>query len=235
MDPVLPILFFTHNRTETAIRTLHGLFDRLDYPSVHYLICDDRSTPDHLDTIRIELERFGKSYKILSTNTSHYGLGASMNNGLHEGFQLADVVLRMEDDWFLTKPFQPYPYIDFLQTHPESGAIRLGMMFRKETELKSENDFLFRVYSELHRTMTFNNQIAFVHKRVHDELGFYEENVHPDIVEKKMAYAYNRVTNKGRNGKLNVYWPVGWPINTYGNPETFFLHIGDSTIGHTFR
>lgn len=252
-DKLLPVVFLTHDRTNVARECLRSLATNLKCRGreLVWLICSDRSQDGHVESLLAVLNEcgvpLGRCFAILTTKERH-GLGASMNNGiLHAMDEDAglgcEVCLRTEDDWLLKRPLDVTQYVDAMTRGSGLiGAVRMGMMFRDDSELvpfhdhaRPESDgLLYRLKSRAGRTMTFNNQVALVSASVYDLCGLYDENVSPDDVEKNMAVRYNKATSRGAASPF-VCWPVGWATNREQDDRLPFAHIGESTLGHRFE
>lgn len=226
---MLPVIVTTHNRTGIADLCIRKLSENLD--DIYVIVSDDRSEPWHLQKIKSTCDELGLHYKILTATNESFGLGASLNRGLDEAFRVSDIALRMEDDWILESKLNPNEFVSFLRN--KGSAVRMGMMFRDRDELIKETDTLYRVMSRAGKIMTFNNQVALVHKRIYEKIGRYEENVSPEIVERAMAMKFNRETQFGRDDNYGVYWPIGWRTWVEHDKTLPFCHAGVSTLGHS--
>ena len=228
----LPVCVFTRNRTRCAMATAEALLSNLSCSgrAIRYVLCDDRSEPGHVDAVLSVFRNRGVEPSVHLCDGSRHGLGASMNNGLRDAFSDSDLCLRIEDDWILKRPLDVGPWCDAMGPM-RIGSLRLGMMFRKPSELVPSECGLLRVASEPHRTYTFNNQVAIVSRDLWRMLGPYVENVHPQRTERDMAVRYNALTLKGSRPPY-VMWPEGWETMSHHGPNMAFDHAGVSTLGH---
>lgn len=109
------VVITTHNRTRVAQETIKFMVRNFRYKNVKWIISDDRSDPGHIESLIETFKECGvENVTVCRTDSKRYGLGASLNNGLREAFKFSDIVLTMEDDWILEKPFNPAYYIKYL-------------------------------------------------------------------------------------------------------------------------
>lgn len=228
----LPICIFTHNRTQVACATVRALLRNLkaDGYDMWYILCDDRSKPGHVNAVKAAFNEFGVKPTVFLNDERRWGLGASMNRGLEAALAHNDVCLRLEDDWMLDRPLDVGRWASVMNDR-SIGAVRLGMMFRKDYELNDFGDGLMKLVSAKGRRFNFNNQVALVHCGVHYLCGGYKENESPQIVERDMADRFNEQTHFGLLSPW-ICWPKGWARCRYYDPTLPFVHIGRSTIGN---
>ena len=236
--PVLAVVFQTHNRTAMARFVLESFVKNMKYDGrVHYVIADDRSFPGHVEALEDVLVANGVSdYHICRTDATHWGLGTSINNGLRHAFQMTDVVLTTEDDWWCKARMDMTPYVRAVMQGNVAG-VRFGSMNKRfNVLLPSPYDGLQQVTgardcSPDHRYV-FNAQIMLRNKRVFDALGMYRENVDIDTVERDMMRKYNSRFKDGRDTSMMVLWPKKLERGTLDSG--YFMHIGRSTAGHGY-
>lgn len=231
----LPVAIFTHDRTACAMAVVDSLIRNLRCGErrIEWILCDDRSKPGHVAAVVDVFRRAGIEPTVHLNNDGRTGLGAAMNKGIVDAFGRSHECLRIEDDWLLKRPLDLGDWVEDMDKL-SIGSLRLGMMFRKPHELLRYADGLLRVVSDMHRTYTFNNQVAVVTDTVYDLCGLYKENVPPAEVERDMAIKYNRITSKCKASPW-VCWPDGWATNRYYDDTLPFAHVGLSTIGHGYK
>jgi len=234
MNGTLPIIFLTKDRTGCACACADAMLSRLSVSgyTLRHIVCDDGSTPGHLEAVLGVYRRHGVEPSVHVSTRERHGLGAIMNMGLEDAFldPSVDKCLRMEDDWLLKRPLDIGPLVGQMDSL-KIGSLRLGMMFREESELPPFNKCLLRVRSLKKQTFTYNNQIAVVTRGMYEMLGRYPENAAPPVVEKHAANKYNKITDYGHNPPY-VAWPAGWKTKTYYDEKLPFAHIGASISGH---
>lgn len=229
--PTVSIVIFTHNRTNVAVEVIKSLVKNIVYPKLNWIISDDRSYSGHLEKLKSTFNELNIEPKICVTTKDHWGLGASMNNGLKEAFKTGDVVLRTEDDWFLEKKLFLRKYIEQICCDSRIAGIRMAMV---GSNVHSESEYDVPGLKCLvgdYNSWIFNNQVMLVHKRIHDAIGWYKENSTADREENEFRSRYNSFTNSGRE-KLHVYSPIEMKWGTLDDPSLWFIHVGRSTLGH---
>lgn len=229
------VVIFTHNRTNVARETLKSLFRNLKYSGeLNWILTDDRSTSEHLIAMREVFSEANVKYDLCQTIATRFGLGASMNIGLQKAFEKSDIALRVEDDWLLEKELQLDRFVKTLEENRNVAGIRMGMIGGGVNT--DSNLFKDKNYKPLigpnDAAWLFVNQVAIVHKRIHDALGWYKENVSADKSEEDFRTRFNKVTNNGRENWL-LLAPSEMKWRTFDDPSLWFIHIGRSTLGHT--
>ena len=230
--PYVTVVMTTHNRTNVACAVIDSLVKNIKYPKLKWCISDDRSDEGHIWSL---VDQFNKNniydIKILYTDNKHYGLGASLNNGLRYAWTNSDIVLTTEDDMLLTSVLNLEKYVNILNNDTNVCGIRFGQIdsiFKKFK--KKYNDITYSIqYHNMDNPFIFNNQIMLRHKRIYDILGYYKENIHSDEQEYDMVKRYNKLTCKGNSNKYKVLWPIEIPIGTFKSVTGLFKHIGLSS------
>lgn len=230
------VIMTTHNRTETAKITIESLVKRLKYPKLHWFIADDRSDPGHVQQLVDKFAELGvNDVNVTETDSEHWGLGASLNNALSAAFRLTDVVLTTEDDWYLQYDFDISECVDVLKSDTSVCTIRLGTAhcLFDYLEVTDNPDFCVVNTAKYNRDENkkgnvLSLQVALRHRRLFDLVGMYQENKHPDIVEKNMNSRYCA------QNKLKVLWPSYFSTKSLVNSTNPFVHFGESTVGHEY-
>ena len=239
-DPMwIMAVITTHNRTATALATIESLVKHLKYPRLKWCLCDDRSEPGHVAKLMDKFAELGvEDVKVCRTTEEHWGLGASLNNGLKAAFDLAPVVFTTEDDWMLEQDLDLTEWVTFLNTHVEAAVVRLGMLNLKtgNARLEKETKTLSRVtWPKNHQFgWLITNQVALRHRRLYDALGLYMENVHSDVAEQEFNMRHRRYLGDYTKDMLRVYWPTKFPTGTLRSPKLPFYHFGHSTVEHGY-
>lgn len=197
----------THNRTSVACAVIDSLIKNLKYPKLKWCISDDRSESGHVEALTKQFHLNGIDDVVVTrTNGAKYGLGASLNNGLKYAWNNSDIVLTTEDDWYIEKDLDIINDVRVLLSNPDICMIRYGTLFVDNIKNKpwyvntSQYNSLFDyVYSRSKNStkMIFNNPIGLRHKRIYDKIGYYPENVEPDVVERVISDRYNDLTTYG--------------------------------------
>ena len=125
--PYVTVVMTTHNRTNVACAVIDSLVKNIKYPKLKWCISDDRSDEGHIWSL---VDQFNKNniydIKILYTDNKHYGLGASLNNGLRYAWTNSDIVLTTEDDMLLTSVLNLEKYVNILNNDTNVCGIRFG-------------------------------------------------------------------------------------------------------------
>lgn len=233
--PSVSVVIFTHNRTNVASETIKSLFKNLKYSGdICWVISDDRSTPEHIKAIAELFAKNGIKYDLCQTTQTHFGLGASMNNGIKKGFEKSDIVLRVEDDWILQKELNLDKHVKALRENNMIAGIRLGMVaggpIKSDSNICSLKDYKTLVGND-NSVWILCNQVALVHKRLHDKLGWYKENISADKSEEDFKTRFNQVTSSGTKNMF-ILAPAEMKWWTFDDPSLWFIHVGRSTLGH---
>ena len=232
--PIVPVVIFTHNRTNVAIETIRYLVKNIVYPKLRWIISDDRSENGHVEKLISFFGSLGIVPTVCRTNSTRWGLGASMNNGLKEAFRISDFVLRCEDDWILEKKLDLVQHIRTMMANKEVVAIRLAMVAGgvKVNERKKIPGYKVLCGDYGSNSWIFNNQVCLVRKTIHDRIGWYTENTTADKEESEFKDRFNKRSDWGKKDFI-VLSPSEMKWNTLDDPSLWFIHVGRSTLGHT--
>lgn len=231
--PIVSVVLFTHDRTKVAIETIRSLVKNLDYPKLNWIVSDDRSEPGHVEELVSFFGLLGIVPAVCRTNQSRWGLGASMNNGLKEAFKTSDFALRCEDDWILEKKLDLRKHIQTMLAHEEVVGVRLGMVGSgvKVDEKRKIPGYKVLCGSAGENSWIFNNQVFLVKKKIHDAIGWYNENTTADKEEAEFKDRFNQRSDWGKKDFV-VLAPSEMKWGTLDDPSLWFIHVGRSTLGH---
>lgn len=180
--PVVAINLLTKNRTDCAIRTIHGILRNLKYEGeLKWFVSDNGSTGQHIGTVE---KTIPNSMRLPVFVDSVVGTIASCwNIGLREIFKHTDYYLRLEDDMVLKAPLDITPYIKAMMLYPPFSMVRLGQMVsdldmetvsvKIPTYIGYEQD-VYLVVSNKYQ-YRFSGHPAIIHKRFHEFYGYFEE------------------------------------------------------------
>ena len=231
--PTITVMITTHNRTRVACTVIDSLCRNLQYSgNIKWCICDDRSEAGHIEALVSEFKKNNiLSVNICKTNNQHWGLGASMNNGLKYAFENGDIVLTTEDDWYLHDPFNIDEMIYLIDKNNDIAGIRIGAILCPECS-RNLKPSKFKNYLKLEgktdKGSVFNNQVMIRHKRIFDKIGFMKENCSTEDQEQDLRIKYNKLTDSGKKF-LYVLWPKDFDVETLYGIHNPFYHIGVST------
>jgi hypothetical protein len=123
------LMLLTYDRFGYASRTLRSALSRLSMSSNNELsvhIADDGSPEGYREGLIEIAGEYDRVAHVGSSNSERRGYGGNYNLATQAVHGWADLVLPLEDDWELTRPFDLDPLIEALSTEPEFGCIRLG-------------------------------------------------------------------------------------------------------------
>jgi len=215
--PPIYVLLTTYKRTDTAVRTIRGIKEKLIYPNYGWFVSDDGSSQDHINTV---MQEIGVNYHRYLYNSNRKGVGHGMNHSLVELWDMGvELVISMEDDWELTAPLDLEPYVRTLVDHSENGLIRFGYISEGLTgkTVSQEGKLYWNLYN-LGETYRFTGHPHLKHKRFHDVYGYYDEGWAAGKTELSMCGKTNLKTGP------NILYPTD--CATYG----FFAHIGTESL-----
>ncbi len=125
--PVLGIMLLTYDRIEYALKTIEALRENLQYSGeVIWHLADDGSPESYRERL---LDALPEGTSV--TNSERKGYGASYNLASQVLHAKAGVILPMEDDWELTRPFSIDSFVQTLLSIDEKeehtvSCVRMG-------------------------------------------------------------------------------------------------------------
>lgn len=186
-DPTIHILLTTYVRTDCAVRTVQAINKNFLWPNIQWWVSDDGSPSGHVEQLTEVIEG---SYTLY--NSERKGVGHGMNTCLRAIFSQGTLVLVLEDDWELIRPFDPTPYVRLLEDYPDYGMVRFGYLsgnLLATTESK-ENRILWKLERN-NETYRFAGHPSLRHKRFHESYGYYPEDRSPGLTELAMCSNVN--------------------------------------------
>lgn len=211
------------SRTKLCIRTIEGLREHLDVPELHWIIADDGSNKEtHLDPIAQALEGTDYEFSVVQRK----GVGVSKNTALQKAWKYSDVVLLLEDDWYLRQPLPLERFAALLRNNPELGMVRLGFLGGTTMEAKLRDFGFPNTLWELRQgsdVYIYSGQVSVRHQRFYKACGYHAEGLTPGEEELEFCRRYNGVKDAPK-----ILWSCefGSMINT--GP---FINIGmDSSL-----
>lgn len=210
--PEVVICLVTFKRTEYAIQVVEGLKANLKYPNLSWHIADDGSGEAHQNAI---IEAIGDQPWTLTDAKQAGGTGHNRNLGLQAAFSRTDYVLHIEDDWVLTRPYILEPAVVILRDYPEVGMIRMGYI--EEGHIGRSRNMAGLMWWQLDKHsghgFVFAGHPHMLHRRFHENYGWYDENLLPGPTE--IAFAEKFLKGEGPQ--------IIYPMWVFGG---FFSHIG---------
>ena len=237
--PILPICFFGHRRRKLAKHVLECLKKNLKTtgytPKFIFGNCgkDEDYRSKVIEAIQ---ETFGpkalhKVFDCPGIEGLGNGLNAAMNACIQEAWTLNDVCLRLEDDWVLVKPLDIGPWLDLMKSD-NLAMIRLGQIQIDPNKVKPYREDLGLDWLDYSQTARYpiNHQVGIIHKRLHDLLGYYSEQMNIDENEFDFGRKFRvKCKNFTDPNYPKVLWPHGQALTIDPDPNRFFIHAGISS------
>jgi len=218
MTSPIYVLLTTYNRLECARKTIQGVKENVGWSNIGWVITDDGSGGDYLQQLKDEI---GPSYSIHTYDGKRKGVGHNMNYGLKLIFNelSAELVLLLEDDWYIQKPLDFTPYVNLLKNSDRFGMIRFGYLSAGlQATLIAEENKLWWQFKKTDYQYTFAGHASLRHKRFFDVYGYYEEGLKPGMTELDMCGKFN-----AKEGPA-IVWDADFP---HMGP---FAHIGSESL-----
>lgn len=218
-DPAICILLTTYLRTEYAAMTIRAIKQNLLWPQLWWMISDDGSPKEHVQTLVREI---GPTYNIEVFDSARRGVGFGMNRCLGSIFEKSDLVLLCEDDWVLNAPLDMSPYVRLLTQHAEYGLVRFGYMCPDLLlhTVGEEGKLLYCVQPN-GQTYIFSGHPSLRHRRFHEVYGYYDEGLPAGMTELSMCGKVN-----AKYGSPNPWIVFPAEYSCYGA----FGHIGTESL-----
>lgn len=251
MLPRITVCLFTftpavdHPRARYATATLTALLHNLSYEGeLAWHVADDGSPSDHRVSLG-NVVQIEKGIRPTVSNSERAGYGASYNamtSLVHRGNE--EMVLSVEDDWLLSRPFDITPLAKVLQDGqaalwenrapaPENFAaipiecIRLGYLgwtqpLRGELvrPLPGQTFLLLDPATPEHHVFSAGPRLETV--AFQRRLGLWPEHTYAGVAEVDVA-----ARPQSRRG---VAWPLDQGVNAALDNPSLFAHIGTVSI-----
>lgn len=206
------------SRTKLCVKTIGGLREHLSYPDLRWIIADDGSNQEtHLGPIAQALEGTEFEFSVVPRK----GVGISKNTALQKAWEYSDVVLLLEDDWYLKYDIPMERFVALLRDNKELGMIRLGFLGGTSMEAKLRDFGFPNTFWELRQgsdVYIYSGQVSIRHKRFYDVCGYHPEGVSPGDEELDFCKHYNGVENAPK-----ILWPCEYGSTINAGP---FINIG---------
>lgn len=204
MSEHMTVVLLTYERTEYALRTIDGVAENLRYPNWSWYVADDGSRSEHHEAVLGRLEE--RRQKVIGQHNQHMSYGGGANAGVREAHKHGDLVLMLEDDWYLNRVFDVWHYCAVLMQFPDVCMIRMGYLNSGVGALSmTRNGELYWALDDTHSrnysSFRFAGHPSIIHKRLFEHYGYYPEKWQPGETELKMCW---QLTPVGPN----VLWPA---------------------------
>lgn len=221
--PEISIVLVTYRRTQQAVRTVESTIKNLVYPkeNLAWVVGDDGSPKTHGKAIRKALEGqrlieyCNERYRNIGEEKTYF-CGQTWNHAMGLGYQNADLVLFLEDDWEMEKPLELLPYVHLLREREDVGICTFRILNIGADVHTVGHDG--RVYLQYQRTSPYGycGHPALRHARFIRHYGWFHEQRNPGEIEIDMDSRYR----EDPNGP-NIWRPA--TLDQWGG----WYHIGD--------
>ncbi len=212
--PPIGIMLLTYDRIDYAKETIKGVMEHASYSGeIVWHIADDGS-PDGYREALLEMLPEGTSV----TNAEGSGYGGSFNLASQVLHSKAGIILPLEDDWQLLRPFSFDSFVEVLQGENEITCIRMGYIGYTQP-LEGTFTYLGDQHYLLLDPKSKEPHVWAGHPRLETVLRQREVGEWPDHVDAgttEFRVASRSVSRKG----------VAWPIDTIKPRGDLFAHIG---------
>lgn len=210
-------MLLTYARLDYARRTLSSVAQHLvtaDQLWCH--IADDGSSDEHRDNL-LELAKAHFGDRVSMTNSNRHGYGASYNAATQVVHGLADLILPLEDDWEMTRPFD-IDLIAGVLRDGVFGCVRMGYVGATQELRGSFVSARGRWWLELHpdspEPHVFAGHPRLEHIDWQRAVGPWPEGLEAGLTEFAVAHR--------PQARVSVAWPVDLIVPSGG----LFAHIG---------
>lgn len=219
MDRIAVVLV-THNRLKYSIPTVDFVCKNLHFNGeIGWYVGDDSGEIDGVKEIIKVIEKNKLpiiGYHCEDFTPGNHFCGTSWNFAQSKGWEWADIILWLEDDWELKKPLDITPYFKILVENKGVGMIRLGHL-PVGSDLHSVGyDGIHYLRYEKTTSYAYSGNPALKHKRFYNAYGDFPMSAHPGNIE--VAFDIHVRQTSGPE----IWWPVD--LGGYG----VFSHIGGS-------
>lgn len=239
----LPICLFGHRRKALARVTIEHLKKNLKTTGYtpKFIFGNCGQDPEYRSKVIEAIKEFygpkalHKVFDCPGVEGIGNGLNAAMNACLKEAWTLNDVCFRLEDDWVLQKPLDIGPWLDLMK-RDNLAMIRLGQISIEPNRVKPYTQDLDWIDYAPNARYPINHQVGIIHKRLHDLVGYYNEDMSIDECEFGFGRRFRVATKNFTSPNTpKVLWPHGQPIlmannsNLDENNGRYFIHAGISS------
>lgn len=224
MRELVTIIITTYNRTDLALQTIKGLKQNLVYENLAWHIADDGSDQGHIERLLQEIP------DATVTNAERQGVGVSKNLALKKAFEKSQIVMLLEDDWWLRDRLDLSTHADLLMSNERVGIIRYGWLSSDTLTASLVGDksgYGNMCYWKIHQNSgqyCYSGQVSLRHKRWYDVIGYHAEGINAGLEELDMCGRYNNFDNPPE-----ILWPANIPCH-YNT--SMFVDIGS---GHSLN
>lgn len=212
--------------------TIESLRRFLQYPNLHFHVCDDGSgeTDDGTDRqhVKVLIDKIAEfcpqvTHHIMDTPPGKFNPGGSINGGIRTAQEHgASIYMLVYDDWALLRELDIKPHVDVLDSRSDVGFIRLsywvpGMAGVCVNYPSPRQNNAHYMWIRLIRDWTLRNPWAtdgymtstqpyIAHTRFHEAYGYHPEHCNPGAAETGLCRQYTSLDDEN---KPQVLFPIG--------------------------
>lgn len=220
--PDISVVIATYERGNLLIQSLEHLRLNLEYAGkVNYVLADDGNLDETARLIRAEFasEDFDKGFRWEIVGGERLGLGGNVNRALKA--IKTDIVLQLQDDYFLRRPLDLTPHVEKLLADPTAGWIRLRLLNGQRFTASIEDRY-WRVNWFSDEGYICSDQPHIKHMRFHQHFGYYPEGLRVADTENEWCWRVRQeAQDKGGPGVL---------IPTWWDCDNAWTHEGDGEL-----
>lgn len=219
--PDISVLITTYERWELLSPCLQLLRTYLYYPgNIRYVLADDGDTSETARRMADNFEDFeDKDFQWEIIGGERLGLGGNTNRAL-KTIQ-TDIVLQLQDDYFLRKPLDLTPHVEKLLADESAGWVRLRLLNGQRFTASIEDRY-WRINWFSDEGYICSDQPHLKHMRFHQAFGYYPEGLRVADTENEWCWRVRKEAQD--NGGPGVLVPTWW------DADSAWTHEGDGEL-----
>lgn len=217
--PEISVLIATYERWELLKECLAHLESNLRYAGeIRYVLADDGDTDKTSYNIDSWFDDEIRRWEVIG-GSERLGLGGNVNRALKQ--LQTDIVLQLQDDYFLRKPLELTPHVERLLLDPTAGWIRLRLLNGQRFTATVEDRY-WRVNWFSEEGYICSDQPHLKHMRFHQAFGYYPEGLKVADTENEWCWRVREeAREKGGPGVL---------VPTFVDIDNLWTHEGDGPL-----
>lgn len=216
-----------HPRTKYAHQCLEALLKKLSYQegNLLYHIADDGSPEEHVASLTRLCEKYDKLPTV--SLSQRMGYGGNMNAATQIIHQIADMVLQVEEDWELVRPFDLSNLARAMEESNEINCVRLGYLgwtnpLRGQVIQSASQSFLL-FDPDCEEVHVFAGHPRLEKVSFERSIGEWPEGIKAGWTEMEIC--------KRQESRIGVTWPLDAEVNASQDYCRLFAHVGDVQSG----
>lgn len=214
----LTVCLLTYNRLEYAKRTLKSTLKNLSFTGgdIALHIASDGDEPEYIETLVKAARTVVPELEIAVSNSGHKGYGANYNLAMQTVHPQSDLILPLEDDWEMLRPFDVWDLASEAELY---WCVRLGYIgWTRALECRFVRWPTGHVFLELD-SYSAEPHVFAGHPRI--ETVGWSRTVGPWLEGLDPGYTEFEVARRSA-ARTGVYWPADL-VKPQGD---LFAHIG---------